>query len=295
MQIQELVNYITKVIVKEGSFENLPFERGLVINHFDKSFIPDVKMDFQKESTGKTLKLDKKASQSDISETKRIVRELKAGKKIQNIVNYTYVKGKKISLNKWTLSPGPDVDTVIDCCLEILGNKKKAKVIDLCSGCGVIGLLITDKKRDSFVYSLDIDKKALSMVHINKKKLGLKNVRILESNLFNNLKNKNIKADLIVANPPFCKSGEIQKLPKWLKVYSPLIAIDGGEDGLSFYKKIISDSKRFLKADGNLVLQHDERQAKALKKILTENGYKNVHHVKNIFEKNTIAVCRRSS
>ena len=81
MQIQELVNYITKVIVKEGSFENLPFERGLVINHFDKSFIPDVKMDFQKESTGKTLKLDKKASQSDISETKRIVRELKAGKK----------------------------------------------------------------------------------------------------------------------------------------------------------------------------------------------------------------------
>ena len=282
-------------MVKERSFENLTFERDLVINYFNKSFIPDIKIDSHKELTDKTLNLDKKASQSDISKAKKIVRGLETGRKIQNIINYTYIKGNKISLNKWTLSPGPDADTVIDCCLKLLDDKNNANVIDLCAGCGVIGLSIADKKPDSFIYSLDIDKNALSMVNFNKKNLGLKNVRILESDMLNNFKNKNIMADMIVANPPFCKSREIQKLPKWLKVYSPPIAIDGGEDGLSFYRTIIRDSKRFLKPIGNLVLQHDEGQAGAIKKILVENGYKNVSHVKNIFGRNTIIVCRRKS
>lgn len=289
MKKKEIVKKIVRIMRQEKSFENLLFEVGLVINYFDNKFVPDIK---NNEKIKQYLRHNEKlATKRDVVKMNLIIKGLEEGKKIQNIINYTYVKGRKIVLSKQALSPGPEADTVIDSCFAILKNKKNPLVIDLCTGCGVLGLLIAYEIPSSLVYGIDIDKDALKIAEINRRRLQLNNVELLTGDLLGNLNIGNRKIDLIVANPPFCKSGLIKNLPKWLKFHSPRIAINGGKDGLIFYRKIISYSKNFLKSDGKLVLQHDINQRRNIKEMLVKNDYKDIKSVQNIFGKNTISIC----
>ena len=106
-------------------------------------------------------------------------------------------------------------------------------------------------------------------------------VNFIKSDLLNEVINKK-KYDIIVSNPPYIKKQEINTLMKDVKDYEPITALDGGEDGLYFYKKIIGQSKKVLNENGILAFEIGYDQAEDLEKLLRKDGYKNIKVVKDL-------------
>jgi release factor glutamine methyltransferase len=192
---------------------------------------------------------------------------------IQRQIGYTKVNDAKIKINEYVLLPGPEINVLLGACFDYLQNPEK--IIDLCTGCGVIATVLGKKYPAAKIYATDISEKALQTAIENSVINRTKNVSFMLGDLFNPLdKNKIYGADLLVSNPPYCKTGEISTLPAQVRDFTPKIAIDGGQDGLSFHKTIINNAQRYLKKGGLLVLENEVDQSPILAEYLNTIGYK---------------------
>lgn len=199
---------------------------------------------------------------------------------VQRQLGFTTIKKLRFNITKDVLLPGPEIDVLIDACLSNIKNPKK--IIDLCTGSGVIAITLGVKFKNAKILATDISNKALLITKINKKINNVKNVITLQGDLFkpiSKIKFKNV--DLIVSNPPYCKSEDIIKLPPQIKLYTPLMAVDGGLDGLFFHRIIINQAKQFLKNDGILILENETGQSEILKELLVDSGYEIINVYKN--------------
>ena len=143
----------------------------------------------------------------------------------------------------------------------------------MCCGSGCIGLSIAKHTKNSFVTLSDVSFKALNATRKNAKILGLKkNIEIIKSNLFNNLKETE-KFDIILSNPPYIKSDDIKLLNKSVKNFDPLIALDGGKDGLKFYKQICAQSKNFLNKTGIVIVEIGYNQKNEVEALFKNNNF----------------------
>ncbi|MBO7368951.1 MAG: peptide chain release factor N(5)-glutamine methyltransferase, partial [Clostridia bacterium] len=131
-------------------------------------------------------------------------------------------------------------------------------VLDLCSGSGAIAIAIK-LKTGAIVTASDISEKAVSLAKENAQKLNA-DITIIESDMFENIDGK---FDLIVSNPPYIRTGDIQNLQKEIS-FEPLSALDGGEDGLDFYRILASEAKAHLNENGVMFLEFGVGQKEAL-------------------------------
>ena len=150
--------------------------------------------------------------------------------------------------------------------------------MDLGTGSGAIAVSIA-KNSDADVTAVDISKSALLTAEANAKKNDVK-IEFLHSNLFDNLKRKR-KFDIIVSNPPYIPTKEIEKLDKNVKECDPVLALDGGEDGLDFYRKIAEHAPLRLNQNGLIFFEVGKGQAKAVRKILRDNGFEDIKTIKD--------------
>lgn len=210
---------------------------------------------------------------------------------IQYLSKYTYVKEKKIIVSEDTLIPGLEMNQAIDICSKYINSQDK--VLELCTGCGGISIVLGDLYPNSIFYATDISLKAIEIAKMNINKYKLSNVSIFIGDMFNPLYDNKISGlDLIFANPPFCKTEDIDFLPDFLKLHTPRIAIDGGRNGLNFYEKIVQEAHVFLKDRGCIVFQHDYGQSLVLQQIFLKNNYKIVEIVKNHLDKEVFLVAQ---
>lgn len=176
--------------------------------------------------------------------------------------------------SKYTLTPRPETEFLADYIIK--NENHSASVLDLCCGSGCIGISL-NKNGFSDVVLLDVSGKALKCAKKNAKLNGA-NVVFLKSNMFEKVSQK---FDLIVSNPPYIASGDINDLQIEVKKYDPIIALDGGEDGFDFYRIIAEKCGDYLNKNGVLYLEIGLNQENYISKLLEKN-FKNITIIKDL-------------
>lgn len=210
------------------------------------------------------------------------VNKLCSGVPIQYLTNSQEFMGVNFYVDKNVLIPQPDTEILVENVISIIKNlqkscQKEITVLDLCTGSGIIGVCLKKHLQNVNVLSSDISSNALE---IAKKNANLQNVKIdfIKSDLFENIDEK---FDVIVSNPPYIKTDKINELSKEVK-NEPRLALDGGQDGLDFYRRIIKESTNFFRKTGYLALEIGYDQKEAVENLFKNFKYKEIKIFKDL-------------
>ena len=205
---------------------------------------------------------------------------------LQHILGYTYFWGRKYLVNENVLIPRQDTEVLVEKALECINTGDR--VLDMCTGSGCIIITLASEKKLSRAVGVDLSKKALEVAKKNAVNL-LTDVEWIESDLFQQMDRSiktniqtNILYDVIVSNPPYIERDIIDTLSDEVRRFDPLMALDGGEDGLVFYRKITEQSVNYLKTGGWLLYEIGSNQSRQVKDIMSANGYEDIRIVKDL-------------
>ena len=188
-----------------------------------------------------------------------------------------YILGKKsfwnyeFNISSDVLIPRPDTEIIVEKVLEITKNKSKQKILDIGTGSGCILLTILKEKQNFYGTGIDISKKCIDNTRINAIKLGVYDrLKLIKSDIDNFNYGK---YDLIISNPPYINHIDFRNLDKDISNYEPKLALYGGLDGLSVFRKVITKSSKLIKKNGKLILEIGFDQKDKIKSILRENRF----------------------
>jgi protein-(glutamine-N5) methyltransferase, release factor-specific len=257
-------------ILKDANIENIEYDiKTILRDTFDidyNKFVMDMDNEFE---TDKSLEYE---FISRIEKRKKHI-------PLQYIINKQNFYGLDLYVNESVLIPRYDTENIVDCIVKDFEGSKDISVLDLCTGSGCIAISL---KKNGFkkVFALDISDKALEVAKHNAY-IHNADITFIKSDLYKELPN-DIRFDLIVSNPPYIRSGEIEKLDDEVKDFEPKLALDGGKDGLDFYKKILNLSKDFINKNGSLYFEIGYDQAKDVVDLAKKEGYYNIKIIKDL-------------
>lgn len=190
----------------------------------------------------------------------RDFKRLSRGEPLEYVIGWKEFCGVHVDLSLRPLIPREETEYWVQQVLPLIQKKRHARVLDLCSGSGAIGLAILARCPNAHVTLSDISPKAIRQI---KKNLTLQlsfltRSTVLQSNLFSAITGT---FDFIVSNPPYIPHSRIERLPRSVRVFEPHRALDGGADGLSLVKKIIVDGAQHLRSQGMLLIEIDSSHA----------------------------------
>lgn len=211
----------------------------------------------------------------------RNVKRLIAGEPLQYITGKQEFMKLNFLVTKDVLIPRADTEILVEEVIKIAENKTNPVILDMCTGSGAIAVSLAKYVKNVKVYAIDISEKALEIAKKNAEFNGVKNnIKFIESNLFDKIKDK--KFDIIVSNPPYIETDTIKKLTKDVQ-NEPKIALDGGKDGLDFYRKIADNGYKFLNRQGYICLEIGYNQRIAVRKIMeNKKRYVNIKCLKDL-------------
>ena len=194
---------------------------------------------------------------------------------LQHITNRQEFMGHSFYVNENVLIPRQDTEILVECIISDWKenmNKKAMSILDVCTGSGCIIISLAKELQLEKAAAVDISKAALEVAKKNCEQLEVL-VELKQSDLFENVTEQ---YDVIVSNPPYIESKEIAKLMPEVKDHEPIVALDGKEDGLYFYKKIIAESTHHLKDGGSLYFEIGYNQGLEVKQMMEAAGFLNV-------------------
>lgn len=194
---------------------------------------------------------------------------------LQHITGEQEFMGYPFYVSEHVLIPRQDTEILVE---EVIPYVKNKKVLDMCTGSGCILISLSKESNLKKGVGADISKEALKLAEKNAKRNDSK-VSFVCSNLFESI---NETFDVIVSNPPYIESKEIEHLMPEVRLHEPKIALDGAEDGLYFYRKIIKRAKHYLEPEGKLFFEIGYNQGKSVSGLLEEAGYQNIHIKKDL-------------
>lgn len=209
------------------------------------------------------LKLIRETDDESFEKMTAVAKERATGKPLCQIIGYTEFCGLKIRVNGDVLCPRPETELLVEQAILFLKDRKDARALDLCTGSGCIATALAVNTTAEVVAS-DISDKALAVAEENARRSGAK-VKFVLSDVFEDVDGK---FDIIVSNPPYIPAAEIEKLDREVRDFEPRAALDGGDDGLDFYRKIAAQAAGRLKEKGALMLECGEGQAREIVKML---------------------------
>ena len=216
------------------------------------------------------------------------INKLIEGIPVQYLTNEQEFYGNKFYVDDNVLIPQPDTEILVEEAISIIKNGDK--VLDLCTGSGAIGISLKKKFADKInVIGTDISKEALRVAKMNADANRV-SVEFVESNMFDKIVENDF--DLIVSNPPYIETNVIKTLSKEVQ-NEPHIALDGGSDGLDFYRIIVKEGKDYLKSGGYLIIEIGFNQRDEVINLLKENNYLDIYSKKDYSGNDRIVVGRR--
>ena len=201
--------------------------------------------------------------QADPTHEKLFLKHIKArvsGEPLQYILGKWSFYGREFCVGKGVLIPRPETEELVERALEILKPFSQPVVYDLCAGSGAIGLTIAKERPDAKVFLFEKYDAAYAYLEQNKKTLQCQNATIIKADIFDFSWETIPKADLLLSNPPYIPSSELSGLQMEVQE-EPATALDGGEDGLTFYRGILKRWLSAVKSGGNLVFECGNNQA----------------------------------
>lgn len=239
---------------------------------------------------------EKEVSQENKNTYFYYIEEIIKGKPVQYITNEQEFMNLKFYVDKYVLIPQPDTEILVEEGIKkiIEIEKKNIKVLDLCTGSGAIAIAIkkyTEKlKKYVDVYASDISEEAIKIAKKNAKTNNV-SINFIVSNMFENIKEEDF--DIIISNPPYIKTKIIDTLSKEVQ-NEPHIALDGGEDGLFFYRKILEKGHKFIKQKGYILLEIGYDQKNDIIEILkTINEYEDFKCIKDLSNNDRVILLKR--
>lgn len=268
MKIKEVIEEEKNALSKNNIEDNVIITRELL------AFVLGVEKQYL------VIHLEDELNAEDYIKFKKYIKELINGKPLQYITNNQEFMGLNFFVNENVLIPQPDTEIIVEetlkKCKELLQKNAQIKILDLCTGSGAIAVSLANFLGDKIeIFASDISAKALEVAKYNNEKNNT-NVRFIESDLFEDIQEQ--KFNIIVSNPPYIRSNVINELSKQVQ-NEPHLALDGGEDGLEFYKKIIEQSCNHIK-NGYLILEIGYDQKADVENMLKDN--KNYSEIKTI-------------
>ena len=253
---------------------------------------------------------NKSVDEQDVNAYLQYLNEVKEGYPVQYITHNQAFMGLDFYVDENVLIPQPDTEILVEEAIRVINEKntnitkeinKREKVIDaqkinqeeynvldLCTGSGAIAISIA-KYTNAKVYASDVSNEALNVARKNAKKHET-NIEFINSDMFNNIAKNDF--DIIVSNPPYIEKSTIPLLDKEVQS-EPQIALDGGDDGLDFYRIISEQAYRFLKKDGSLMLEIAYNQKNSVSELLAQNEhYSNIECIKDLAGNDRVIIAR---
>ena len=272
--INDLLDYGKKQLELSGN-EYAKYERKVLLEHVLK-----VNYMYMLMNGDETVPEDR------INEYKRLI-ELRCGHyPLQYIIGEAHFMDYTFFVNENVLIPRNDTEVLVETVNELLDNPQilsenrngGLKVLDLCCGSGCIGISFKLYHRDTKLTLSDISKDALAVARKNLERHGIEDADINCGDLF---ENNTDSYDIILCNPPYIESAVVETLMPEVKDYEPHIALDGGEDGLDYYKRIIDESIAHLEDNGYIFFEIGYNQGKAVSDLMENRGFSDVKLVKD--------------
>jgi len=199
---------------------------------------------------------------------------------LQYILGSTEFMSLPFRMKPGVFIPRPDTEVLLEVVENRLGwepldasSGRAARILDLCCGAGVIGISLLHRHRRAECVAVDLSPQAVALAGTNAAKNGVEaRYRCLEADALEFARSSGERFDLIVCNPPYVPSAEIEKLLPEIKDHEPRIALDGGPDGLDFYRQLIPALPGIARAPAWVTLEIGDSQGTAVKALLEENG-----------------------
>jgi release factor glutamine methyltransferase len=243
---------------------------------------------------------DRVLEDNEVKTLNHMLSERKQGTPLQYLVGYAEFMSLTFIVGSEVLIPRQDTEILVEKCLEIMNkmlsdrhekvlyddsdiekNNSPIKVLDMCTGSACIAVSIAHYFPQSRITACDISEGALRIAETNIKRNEVQDkVRLCHGDLFEALEEEN-KFDLIVSNPPYIETDVIPQLQNEVRDHEPYIALDGGQDGLYFYRKIIAGAPKHLNKGGILAFEIGYNQAESVSNLM-KNEFCNVSVLKDI-------------
>ena len=184
--------------------------------------------------------------------------------------------GLTFRVNEHTLIPRQDTEILVEEGMRHMFDGMR--ILDMCTGSGCILLSLLKYSNECEGTGVDISKEALKVAEENAERLGLK-AEFIQGDLFENL--PDMKYDMIISNPPYIETAVIETLMPEVREHEPIQALDGMEDGLFFYQRIVEKAGGFLTKGGWLLFEIGYNQGEAVRELMKEKGFQNIEIVKD--------------
>jgi release factor glutamine methyltransferase len=213
---------------------------------------------------------DREVSEAEEEQYRKALEQRAVHVPLQHLLGYQNFMGLRFQVNEHVLIPRQDTEILVEEAMRYLHDGMR--ILDLCTGSGCILLSLLHYSNDCEGVGVDISQEALQVAAQNAELLGIK-ADFLKSDLYERVTGK---FDLLVSNPPYIESTVIPTLMEEVREYDPYLALDGGEDGLDFYRRIIGGAQDYLKRGGQILMEIGSGQAQAVSELLREAGFKEI-------------------
>ncbi len=220
-----------------------------------------------------------------------VLQKIIEGIPLQYITKKQEFYGLSFYVDENVLIPQPDTEILVEEVLDIAKKESKEKILDICTGSGAIGISLAYNLPNANITMSDISLEALEIAKKNSKQNKvLEKVKIIHSNLFEKIKGD---YDIIVSNPPYIETSVIPTLSKQVQK-EPHIALDGGKDGLFFYRKLLNEAPKYLKEKGYLCMEIGYDQKEKVIKIAQETEkYEKIEAKQDLTGNDRVIICQK--
>jgi len=222
---------------------------------------------------------------------KCLIEKIVQGIPLQYITNNQEFMGLKFYVDENVLIPQPDTEILVEEVIKIAKKEAKENILDICTGSGCIGISLAKSIPNVKIAMSDISKDAIEIAKKNAKENNvLEKVKFIESDMFESIEEK---FDIIVSNPPYIETDVIKTLSREVQ-NEPKLALDGGENGLEFYKILINEALNYLNNDGYLCMEIGYNQKEKIMELAKkEKVFSKIDIVKDLSGNDRVIICKK--
>ena len=275
MRLLDLLRKSTEYLEQNGIDDALPEAEMLVFHAVNRN-----RLDAYIENP--------EIKSADSAKVRRLLQRRLKGEPVQYIIGHIEFCGLCIKVGKGVLIPRPETELLVEEVIRAISDQRSAvssktvkslSLLDLCTGTGCIALALAREFPEAGVYGTDLSKEAVAYAKKNAKANNIENIRFRQGSLFDAVKAK--RFDIITANPPYIRRDEIETLQREIRDWEPVAALDGGLDGMDFYRAILSSVGDYLNPDGFIFVELGYDQAEGVQKIARAEGFSEITVIKD--------------